>query len=171
MQTQPLGDGTVYALRQRLDAEFDRYHRAIAYIPIGEARLQEDLRRYLCLRCAGFLEQLAYECVHRLLDTKSSGPPLSFAKSYFSRAPNLTASRLFELVERFGADYSEQLSAVLTSPLRDSLNDLYEIRNPVAHGKEQGGQKLDPERYRKLCIVLYDWFIGSFLEPVGTSTR
>lgn len=156
-----------YALWSRLQAEFDRYHSAISYIPIDQTRIQDDLRRYLCLRCAGFLERLVHDCVLRYLDAKASGPALEFAKSLYRTTPNLNADSFAKLMARFGDDHADRFNTFLTPTLKDSLNDLASIRNPIAHGEAAGGQKLDPERYRRLCKAVYDWLTGDFLTPVG----
>lgn len=152
-----------YALWSRLEAEFDRYHAAISYIPTGQERIQDDLRRYLCLRSAGFLEQLVFQCVTVYLESKTGGPTLNFAKSFFSYAPNLNAESLSKLLARFGDDHKVRFETFLSPTLRESLNDLASLRNPIAHGEVTGGQKLDPERYRRLCKSIYDWLTSDLL--------
>jgi hypothetical protein len=164
------GRKEVHALWTGLDAEYHRYMSAIAYIPTSELRLQEDLRRYLCLRCAGFLEQITYLAVTDFLGRKSSGPALEFANSYFRTAPNLTVQAFLKLLGRFGVDYEERLSEFLTPPRRDALTDLLQVRNDIAHGKYHAGRKLDPERYVRLCKEVYDWFLQEFLEQVVVTT-
>lgn len=158
-----------YALWSRLESEFDRFHAAISFIPIEQTRLQDDLRRYLCLRCAGFLEKLAFDCVIKYLEQTAGGPTLVFAKSFFTHAPNLNAGSLSKLIARFGEDHESRFEAFLTTPLRDSLNDLASVRNPIAHGEVAGGQKLDPERYRILCKSIYEWFTAELLTPLGST--
>lgn len=137
---------------------------------MDQIRIQEDLRRYLCLRCAGFLERLVHDCVLRYLEEKAGGPALEFAKSFYKTTPNLNAQSFSKLMARFGPEHADRFDAFLTPSLRDSLNDLSAIRNPIAHGDTAGGQKLDPERYRKLCLAVYEWLTGDFLTPVGSST-
>lgn len=156
------------ALWSRLNSEFERYHRAISYIPTSEMRLQEDLRRYLCIRCAGFLEKIVFDCTMRYLESKTSGPSLQFAKSFFSHAPNLNSAALEKVIGRFGADHRERVQQFLTPTLRDTLDDLSSIRNPIAHGDVQGGRKLDPERYKSLCEEVYKWLTLDLLNPVGS---
>lgn len=169
MSASSIAHKEAYALWSRLESEFERYHAAISYIPMGQTRIQDDLRRYLCLRCAGFLEQLTYDCVTRYLEAKAGGPALEFAKSFFSSAPNLNAKSFAKLIGRFGDDHEARFEAFLTTALRDSLNDLASVRNPIAHGDLPGGQKLDPERYRRLCKAIYEWLTADLLAPVGTT--
>ncbi|WP_375544637.1 hypothetical protein [Brevibacterium casei] len=129
------------------------------------------MRRYLCLRCAGFLEKLVFDCVIKYLEQNAGGPSLVFAKSLFTHAPNLNANSLSKLIGRFGDDHESRFQTFLTTPLRDSLNDLASVRNHVAHGNIAGGQKLDPERYHVLCKAIYEWFTTELLTPLGSTTK
>lgn len=165
MSVSAVAHKEAFGLWRRLEAEFGRYHAAITYIPDDQLRLQDDLRRYLCLRCAGFLEQIVYDCVIRYLESKAGGPALEFAKSLFRHAPNLNAESMSKLLGRFGPDYAARFATFLTPVRKDSLRDLHEIRNPIAHGEVAGGQKLDPERYRVLCKDVYEWLTSDLLVP------
>jgi hypothetical protein len=163
--------GRAHALWAALEAEHKRYRNAVNYIPTSELKLQEDLRRYLCLRCAGFLEQLTFVGVTYYLHFKSSGPPCAFAISFFQRAPNLNVPALEKLMERFGQEIADSLATFLTSARRESLNDLLEVRNDVAHGRYQAGRKLDPGRYFEVCSDYYEWlcetFYGGVVDVIG----
>ncbi|GGE96099.1 HEPN domain-containing protein [Mycetocola zhadangensis] len=170
MSATTIAHKDAFALWSRLQSEFDRYHAAISFIPTNQLKLQDDLRRYLCLRCAGFLEKLVHECVTQYLETKAGGPGLEFARSFFSKAPNLNSEAFVKLMGRFGEDHAARFEEFLTKPLRDSLNDLSSVRNAIAHGAVTGGQKLDPERYRKLCEAVYVWMTSELLSPPAVST-
>jgi hypothetical protein len=164
------GRKEVHSLWTGLQAEYERYKNAVRYIPTSELRLQEDLRRYLCLRCAGFLEQMTYMAVADFLGRKSSGPPLEFSLSFFRNAPNLTVGAFARLIGRFGSSYETQLEDFLTPTRRDALSDLLSVRNDIAHGRYQAGRKLDPERYIQLCKEVYVWYLGEFLEQAVVTT-
>ncbi|MEU2005953.1 HEPN domain-containing protein [Rhodococcus sp. NPDC019627] len=128
-----------------------------------ELKLQEDLRKYLCLRCAGFLEQVTHVILTSYLVQKSSGPILEFSKSSFIYAPNLRVNPFISLIGRFGNEKKSAFEKFLNSNRRDILSDLLEVRNDVAHGKMHGGRKLDPARYVAICEEVYDWLVENFL--------
>jgi hypothetical protein len=154
----------IHSLWTGLQAEYDRYRKAVSYIPTSELKLQEDLRRYLCLRCAGFLEQLTFVTVVDYLTRTSSGPSLEFSKSFFHNAPNLAADAFAKVIGRFGSSYRDGIEIFLSGSRRDTLNDLLSVRNDIAHGRYQAGRKLDPERYVRLCEDIYKYFLATFLE-------
>jgi hypothetical protein len=164
------GRREAHSLWTGLQAEYARYRQAVSYIPITELRMQEDLRKYLCLRCAGFMEQLTYVAVSDFLARKSSGPTREFATSFFHAAPNLGVTPFIKLMARFGIGYEERFETFLTKNRRDALADLMSVRNEIAHGKNQGGRKLDPDRYVNLCRDIYDWYLGEFLEQIVVTT-
>lgn len=160
----------MHSLWTGLQSEYNRYKKAVTYIPTSELRMQEDLRRYLCLRCAGFLEQMTYVAVTDFLARKSAGPAREFATSFFRAAPNLGVKPFIDLIARFGTKYKDQFEEFLTVNRRDALSDLMSVRIDIAHGKYQSGRKLDPDRYVKLCKEIYDWFLGEFLEKTIVTT-
>ncbi len=154
---------TAYELWSGLQAEYERYRESISYIPTSKLRLQEDLRRYLCLRCAGFLEQVTFVILTGYLEQKSNGPHLAFAKSFFKRAPNLKVNVFIELVGRFGDAHRADFEAFLTKRRREALSNLLDVRNDIAHGQYSAGQKLEPTQYLTLCEEVYDWLVDRFI--------
>lgn len=162
MATNPRAEALGYW--QRLSDEYGRYLRAVQTIPLDNMRLQDDLRRYLCLRCSGFLEQVAYTILSAHLDIKSSGPAKEFAKSWFKRAPNLTVEEFRTLIARFGESYGTLFDTFLSEKDRkDTLGSLMAIRNKVAHGLEFKGARLDPVQFIELCEDTYNWLVETFL--------
>jgi len=151
------------AIRDRLRAEHDRYKDLVSFLPTGKLRIQEDSRRYLCLRCAGFLEKMVFLTVNYYLSKKSSGPVLAFSTSYFRQAPNLTPDALRKLFARFGEQDLQRLDKFIDTSRRDILSDLLSTRNPVAHGDLVGGAKVDPTRYIEFCEDFYNWCIDNYL--------
>jgi len=154
------------SLWQALESEHERYHAVIDVLPNTLTRVQVDLRRFLALRCAGFLEQLCFVVLTEYLKQKSSGggPVHRFATSWFNRTPNLTPDNFVTLIAKFGPDHKKAIEEFLGPVRREILGDLLGIRNDVAHGKTSlKGAKLDPARYMVLCEDVYDWMTEHFL--------
>ena len=159
--------GEALSLWQGLQAEHDRYRAAVRVLQgqrdVTVLRVQDDMRRYLCLRCAGFLEQVVFVVLDGYLDQKTSGPAREFIRTQFRRAPNLNVKAFAGLIGRFGSHYSGEFDRFLTKTRRSTLGDLLDIRNDVAHGRVGPGARLDPNRYLTLCEEVYDWLIETFL--------
>jgi len=159
------GRAEAHKLWTTLQSEHTRFVDVIRILPLEHAHMQEDMRRYLCLRCAGFLEQVVYEILTEYLRQKcgGGGPILEFSLSFFTRSPNLTPEAFEKLLARFGQDHIERFRDFMTGSTRESLEHLMSVRNPVAHGQYMGGVKLDPARYMELCQSVYDWMLAEFL--------
>ena len=165
MTTQPRSDALSYW--QRLQEEYERYVETIRVLQrqkdVSFLKVQDDMRRYLCLRCAGFLEQVVFVILDGYLDQKVQGPSREFIRGYFSHAPNLNVDAFTRLIGKFGDKHAEEFEKFLTKPRRGTLGDLLGIRNDVAHGRVGQGAKLAPEQYINLCEEVYDWLIETFL--------
>ena len=153
-----------YSLWSELVAEHERYSTLVRSVPTLELRVEEDYRRYLCVRCAGFLEQVVFILLTHFLSKRSAPASLAFAGSYFRQAPNLSNEALTKLIARFGSDYQERIELFLTDARKQRLGDLLGARNDVAHGRVGRGRRLDPEGNLRLCREVYDWLIAQFLD-------
>jgi hypothetical protein len=151
------------SLKAMLDSEYQRHIELVRLLPISKLRLQEDSRRYLCLRFAGFLEQMVFLTIHQHLRNTTSGPALEFGRSFFSQAPNLNPKALIAVFTRFGPSDAEKVDSFLTKTRTDVLADLISVRNPIAHGVLVGGAKLDPARYVTLCDDFHQWCFDEYL--------
>jgi hypothetical protein len=152
---------------QRLKDENARYQMTVRVLQeqkdVSFLKVQEDMRRYLCLRCAGFLEQVVFVVLDGYLNQKVTGPARTFIRGHFNRAPNLNIDAFTRLIGKFGPQHSGAFDKFLTKPRRGALADLLDIRNDVAHGRVGKGARLDPARYLILCEEIYDWLIENFL--------
>lgn len=152
---------------QRLQDEHARYIATVRLLQrqkeVDFLKVQDDMRRYLCLRCAGFLEQVVFVILDGYLDQKVQGPTREFIRGYFSHAPNLNVDAFTRLIGKFGDKHAAEFENFLTKPRRGTLGDLLGIRNDVAHGRVGQGARLAPEQYINLCEEIYDWLIDTFL--------
>lgn len=148
----------------QLEEEYSRHKNMIKDIGMDNLRGQKDLRGYMCLRCAGFIERITYEAIDQFIDDHSGGPVLHFSKSWFKRSPNLDKSSLIQLISRFGEGEESKIKQFLDGEEGEILDDLSEVRNMVAHGRVQGGRKLHPERYIELSRLYSTWISDEFLD-------
>ena len=98
---------------------------------------QTYLNDYAAVRMAGYLEQLCFHAISGRIGELTAGHPQNFINSWFHKSPNLTATQFRDLFKRFGPEVDEQVKKFLAAGLnRELLDNLLEIRNSVAHGKE-----------------------------------
>lgn len=158
---------TLYSLKSTLESEVARYSTLAAaegLDMLDQAKLQEDLRRYYAIRCAGFLERILFEAIKWYVKEHSRDSVASFSLSFFSRSPNLTPEALENLAARFGSDFERTLELALNDEHRERLGALLGLRNDIAHGEFPNGAKLVPEQYLELCNKIYDWTLEQFVQ-------
>ncbi|MBB1049707.1 hypothetical protein G6021_00940 [Dietzia sp. CW19] len=157
----------LYSLKGSLESEISRYDTLTHLEGIDllqNAKLQEDLRRYYAIRCAGFLEKLFYEAITWYIETNANREVSQFSRSFFKKSPNLTPDAMETLVSRFGEVYLESLNEVLDEELKGRLGVLLNLRNEIAHGDFPTGAKHAPEQYLELCNIIYDWILEQFIK-------
>lgn len=157
MAVDPRSDAL--SLWRSLESEYERYNALVRQLPLGLLRVQDDFRRYLCLRCAGFLEQVTFVALQGFIDQNSYGAVGEFAKARFAKSPNLNVDAFTKLMHQLGGEYGPKFDDFLNGVRRESLGDLMSIRNDVAHGRLSSGSRLDPDRYITLCSEVHDWLI------------
>lgn len=98
---------------------------------------QTYLNDYAVVRMAGYLEQVCFHAISGRIGEVAQGHPQNFINSWFYKSPNLTPDKFRELFKRFGSEVDKMVKDFLADDFnRDLLNNLLEMRNSVAHGKE-----------------------------------
>lgn len=151
----------VQSIKSELDATYARYERSLSG---AEIEIQEDLHKYMCIRLAGYLEQLMFEAVTGFIASASGGPAGNFAMSWFKKSPNLTPDALLSLIGRFGDTWKKELEEFLDADeRRNNLGLLLAVRNKVAHGRSYSGGKMNVATYKKLVDSLHSWVVSRML--------
>ena|SRR5438270_10497617 len=125
------GEQEVRALRQRLDAAFERAKTLMAL----DIEVQADFAKYLCILVSGYIEtsvaQLAIDYCRRRAQTNVS----NYANRELSRLQNVKAERLLQLVGSFSEDWRKDVQSYIEGRRRDALNAVIDSRNKIAHGE------------------------------------
>ncbi|MFJ3096011.1 HEPN domain-containing protein [Streptomyces hydrogenans] len=152
----------ILSIKSELDSTYDRYHQALGDIDIA---LHGDLHKYMCIRLAGYLEQLMFEAVTGYVSSSTGGPAGQFAMSWFKRSPNLTPDALITLIGRFGEKWEEDIRNFLdTEERKNNLGKLLEVRNKVAHGKSYSGGKMNVATYKELIDSVHTWVLSRMVD-------
>ena len=111
------GKASVAALRQRLDATFERIGQVSDDV---ELELLSDFARYLCVLVSGFLEQSVVELVLEHVRRNSSPTVQNHIEARLRRQfANANSQRLIDLMSTFDPDWGVDL--------RDFLDDEYRL--------------------------------------------
>ena len=142
-------------LKQQLDALYNDYATALRDVPIN---FQGELHKYMCVRLAGYLEQLIFVAVAGHLKSTAGPQAASFALSNWKHAPNLGPQALEALFDRFGEPWSDDLTQFLEeADRRGALGRLIKIRNDTAHGYSYSGSLPSVASYKLLIDEIHGW--------------
>lgn len=157
---------TITALRRELE---DTTTRIISHIPRADPEVQEDLRKYVCIRLSGYLEQIVFQAISGHV-REPLGPEMAqFVSSYFKKAPNLNPGQFQELVSKFGPDSRAAFEEFLAVEFRrEQLKSLLELRNDIAHGRAYRGNAASIVGYQQLVRDLDDWIVGRWVTRSAT---
>lgn len=131
---------------------------------------QTYLNDYAVVRMAGYLEQLCFHAISGRIGELAQGHPQTFINSWFYKSPNLTAEQFRALFKRFGPAVDDQVKVFLSAGFnRELLDNLLEIRNSVAHGKEYSRANRESlETFRQLVAEVETLVDDILLKPSAT---
>lgn len=95
--------------------------------------------RYLCVLCAGFLENGISEIYGEFVRRAASKPVADFSISMLSKIQNPNAQRFLETAHRFKPEWGVALNDYLNNNgRREAINSIMTNRHEIAHGRNSG---------------------------------
>ena len=99
--------------------------------------LQGHWGKYICVLCAGFLENAISEVYIPLITTSSSPAVSNFTQRTLEKVQNPKSTRFIEIASSFKKDWGEELDLFLKadSSRKDAIDSIMRNRHLIAHGK------------------------------------
>ena len=130
------GKAVVAALRQRLDATFERIGQVSDDV---ESELLSDFARYLCVLVSGFLEQSVVELVLEHVRRNSNLTVQRHIEARLRRQfSNANSQRLIDLMSTFNPAWGTDLQNFLYDEYKDAVDSVVNLRNQISHGVPVG---------------------------------
>lgn len=138
--------------QQRLDALFKRTRDATS----DDVEMQAHWAKYLCILCAGFIENAYSEIYGKFIDGAASAPVAAYAKRQISKTQNPNITKFIETASAFKESWAHELEKYVDEDGRkDAINSIMSNRHLIAHGKDSGISLIRlREWYRKSLEVL-----------------
>lgn len=125
------GQQEVRALRQRLDAAFER----AKMLSSADFELQADFARYLCVLVSGYMETSVAELTMEYCRNRAQPNVSNYASRELSRLQNLKAERLLQVIGAFSPEWRKEVESYIDGRRKDALNAVVDLRNKIAHGE------------------------------------
>jgi hypothetical protein len=119
--------------RQRLDHLFSQVSTFS-----GDAELQSQWARYLCVLVSGFLE-VSICAIYNQFTRQSASPHVAnFVKCQLDSFQNPKMGKIIELTRAFNSEWANDLENQTNGKLKDHVDSIVANRHLIAHGKDVG---------------------------------
>ena len=136
--------------RQRLESLFKRTRSATS----DDVEIQAHWAKYLCVLCAGFIENAYTEIYCGFIDSAASEPVAKYARKQISKTQNPKISKFLETSRDFKVDWAEQLEKYTGEEGRgDAIDSIMLNRHKIVHGGDSNS--------RITLVQLREWYLKS----------
>lgn len=121
--------------QQRLENLFKRTRQATG----EDIEMQSHWAKYLCVLCAGFIENAYSEIYCDFVKRAASEPVAKYATSQISRTQNPKIDKFVEISRAFNVGWAEELEEYIAEEGRkEAINSIMSNRHLIAHGQHSG---------------------------------
>lgn len=104
---------------------------------IGDIELQSHWAKYLCVLCAGFLENALTEIYTEYAEVSANKAVASYVSRQLERIQNANAQKLLETTYQFKKTWGEALEIYLSQNGRkEAIDAIMSNRHKIAHGED-----------------------------------
>lgn len=105
----------------------------------GDLEIQSHWAKYLCVLCAGFLENALREVYKKFVNDTSPAPVARFATVILEKIQNPKSNRFIEVASSFKEAWGADLTAYLEKDNRkEAIDSIMANRHQIAHGRPSG---------------------------------
>ena len=114
--------------------------------------------KYLCVLCAGFLENAITEVYGEFVRGAASKPVADYAVSVLSKIQNPNAQKFFETAHKFKPQWGTDLNNYLDlNGRREAINSIIKNRHEIAHGRYSGITLVQIKNYLDKAIEVVEF--------------
>ena len=137
--------------RQRLDNLFAQISAFS-----GDAELQSQWARYLCVLVSGFLEVSICAIYNQFARQKASPYVANFVEFQLGGFQNPKMGKIIELTRAFNSQWANELETVAEEEIKDAVDSIVANRNQIAHGRDVGITYTRIKNYYERAIKVVD---------------
>jgi hypothetical protein len=128
--------------------------------------LQGHWGKYLCVLCAGFLENAISEIYIDFVESVSTPPIASFSRKTLEKISNPKSNKFIEIASSFKKNWGEELDAYFSDnpSKKNAIDSIMNNRHQIAHGKTSSISVARVQEYLRESVDVLN-FIESQIHP------
>lgn len=124
----------------------------------GDVEMLSHWAKYLCVLCAGFLENAISDVYGEFVRNAASKPVADYAVTTLSRIQNPKASRFIETARYFKSSWADELEVYVdTEGRREAIDSIMANRHEIAHGKFPGITLVRTKEYLDRAVEVIEF--------------
>jgi hypothetical protein len=140
--------------QQRLDSLFKRIKDATG----DDVEMQSHWAKYLCVLCAGFIENAIKEIYGDFVKGAASTPVANYSIKTLSRIQNPQTTKFIETARAFKSNWADELEAFVAEDGRkDATDSIMSNRHNIAHGKDSGVSIVRMKEWYKKSVEVLEY--------------
>lgn len=137
--------------KKRLDHLFDQT-KAFT----DNAELQAQWARYLCILVAGFIEISIREILGTYARERAAPKVANYVYSRLRRFINPNMEAILILLGSFDSEWRNTTETMAEGALKDAVDSVMALRNPIAHGENTGVSYIRIKEYYQSILKLVE---------------
>lgn len=114
--------------------------------------------KYLCVLCAGFIENALKEIYGEFARGAASKPVADYLNSILSKIQNPKTSKFLETARAFKVSWGDELEVFVNqNGRREAIDSIMNNRHLVAHGKYAGITLVQVQNYLDRAVEVIDF--------------
>jgi hypothetical protein len=139
---------------QRLNSLIQRTESASS----GDIEIQAHWAKYLCVLCAGMLENALKEIYADFVKNAASEPVANYVVAVLQRIQNPKTNRFIETARSFKPTWGDSLTQFVDqNGRREAIDSIMNNRNQIAHGQSSGITLSRVKAYLKLAVEVLEY--------------
>ncbi len=124
---------------RNLKIQLQRLNTLLAKVNVAcgtDIEMQSHWAKYICVLCAGFLENAVYEIYGEFVRNAASKPVADYSESILSKIQNPKTDKFVDIAKSFKKDWGNSLEIFITDNGRkEAINNIMVNRHKIAHGE------------------------------------
>jgi len=124
----------------------------------SDIEMQSHWAKYICVLCAGFLENAVFEIYGEFVRGAASKPVADYSESILSKVQNPKTDKFIDIAKSFKIDWGSSLELfIVENGRKEAINNIMVNRHRIAHGENSDITIAKINDYFKRALEVVDF--------------